>query len=592
MTGARTQLTKVRIAACAIGLAVLILSQATAQTVNVTLSANDGDMAVSGKLLEATPTAYVVATPIGALSFAPDTVTCTSRACPVPRGSVAQDIPEQMRRITLSSLDGQIKIEGRLEGVSQDAFYVEVQGLGQIRVSQTGLRCSGPGCLVTEAVFAPIRDTVRIAASADLLQGALSKLITRFAEQSGLDIASTVATATGYDVSLSGNGGVISISRLDEAEAFTALAAQTVDLVITHRASAKEPMGVDVAADPSSPQPDIEETLLAVTGFSIFTHEDLALPDLSLDQIRGIYRRDITNWADVGGPDGEIIPVTYEPGSSKRQVFDDALFRATGPDYVSGVITASSSEIMTGVLDAFPFSIGYDWNAYAADLKPVRLVGSCGLVNEATPFRYKAGDALLSGRLFMYESGAQTTGLAGAIADYMGTTDAQNVLTVFGFISPQVARAPLTDLLRKSTQIVLKPGLQTEMALRLINDASGWDRLSATFRPDETAPDRFDVASSNTVALLNYLSVLPADSEIVFAGFGDDQGTFESSVQRSNEDADRVAEAMRAAHPEVMANRVVQTRGFGSLAPILCGAKTKASVFNRRVEVWVRSDRR
>lgn len=58
--------------------------------------------------------------------------------------------------------------------------------------------------------------------------------------------------------------------------------------------------------------------------FSLFTlviNQDAGVQDLSLDQIRELYRGNITNWKDVGGNDQPVSLVSREPNSGTRTAF-------------------------------------------------------------------------------------------------------------------------------------------------------------------------------------------------------------------------------------------------------------------------------
>ena len=62
---------------------------------------------------------------------------------------------------------------------------------------------------------------------------------------------------------------------------------------------------------------------------------------LTLDEIRAIYAGEITSWADVGGPDRDILVIDKEPTRGTRHVFMQAVFgddeaEAPGADLVLG----------------------------------------------------------------------------------------------------------------------------------------------------------------------------------------------------------------------------------------------------------------
>ena len=67
---------------------------------------------------------------------------------------------------------------------------------------------------------------------------------------------------------------------------------------------------------------DLHEKPVALSLFSLVVNDTVPFTDLSLDQIRRIYRGDIRNWNQVeGGPDQEIRLVSRDANSGTREVF-------------------------------------------------------------------------------------------------------------------------------------------------------------------------------------------------------------------------------------------------------------------------------
>jgi phosphate transport system substrate-binding protein len=57
----------------------------------------------------------------------------------------------------------------------------------------------------------------------------------------------------------------------------------------------------------------LEQIPIAIDGFGAFTHPDVSIPGLSIEQIQAIYQGKITNWKEVGGPNLRIIPIIPSP---------------------------------------------------------------------------------------------------------------------------------------------------------------------------------------------------------------------------------------------------------------------------------------
>ncbi len=57
----------------------------------------------------------------------------------------------------------------------------------------------------------------------------------------------------------------------------------------------------------------LEQQAVAIDGIAFYVHRDLAIPGLTVSQIKDIYTGKITNWKQVGGPAIEITPLSRDP---------------------------------------------------------------------------------------------------------------------------------------------------------------------------------------------------------------------------------------------------------------------------------------
>jgi phosphate transport system substrate-binding protein len=55
---------------------------------------------------------------------------------------------------------------------------------------------------------------------------------------------------------------------------------------------------------------------IATTAATFYTHPNLRLPGLAVDQVQAIYTGQITNWQEVGGPDLPIVPVSQDTSAA------------------------------------------------------------------------------------------------------------------------------------------------------------------------------------------------------------------------------------------------------------------------------------
>lgn len=69
----------------------------------------------------------------------------------------------------------------------------------------------------------------------------------------------------------------------------------------------------------------ITEHVIAYDGIAVVVHAGNSIGNLSKDQIVKIFKGEIKNWKEVGGPDSEILVVTREESSGTRTAFEELL---------------------------------------------------------------------------------------------------------------------------------------------------------------------------------------------------------------------------------------------------------------------------
>ncbi|MEG2930579.1 MAG: phosphate ABC transporter substrate-binding protein [Ruthenibacterium sp.] len=64
------------------------------------------------------------------------------------------------------------------------------------------------------------------------------------------------------------------------------------------------------------------ETTFALDGIAVIVNNENAVADLDLETLAKIYKGEITNWKEVGGKDGEIVPIGRDAASGTRDGFE------------------------------------------------------------------------------------------------------------------------------------------------------------------------------------------------------------------------------------------------------------------------------
>jgi len=142
---------------------------------------------------------------------------------------------------------------------------------------------------------------------------------------------------SGIKVVINGGGSGVGINQLGEGK---------IDMGMSSR---------DITGDEVNSYPDVnfitnsiaKDAVIPVVSTQIYEE---GVQVLSLDQIGQIYKGEITNWNEIGGPDREILVVDKEASRGTRHVFMEAVFgnknaKAPGADIVLG----SNNEEQTAI---------------------------------------------------------------------------------------------------------------------------------------------------------------------------------------------------------------------------------------------------
>lgn len=116
----------------------------------------------------------------------------------------------------------------------------------------------------------------------------------------------------------------------------------------------------------------LEAVPVAIDGVAFFSHPQLRLPGLSLDQVQGIFTGTITNWREIGGPDLAIVPVSLDlKTTSTLQVLLEGLKKPTlSPD--AKIVRDYTAAIRT--VAATPGAISYASAPSVKEQKSVHLL--------------------------------------------------------------------------------------------------------------------------------------------------------------------------------------------------------------------------
>jgi phosphate transport system substrate-binding protein len=180
------------------------------------------------------------------------------------------------------------------------------------------------------------------------------------------------------------------------------------------KASAKSP-GVEIA--------------VAKDGVAFYVHASNPVNSLTVEQLRGIYLGDITNWKDVGGKDAPIVLYSRENSSGTYVFVKDQLLK--GEDFAAAAQTLPGTAAVVNAVSKELNGIGYGGNAYAKGVKELKVKSGNEEIAPSAE-NVKSGKYPLSRDLFFYLRG-QPAGDAKAFIDFALSPEGQQLVTRVGY---------------------------------------------------------------------------------------------------------------------------------------------------------------
>lgn len=550
-------------------------------TKEVRIYSEDGAINMTAELLDVRENELVVRTAVGPMAIDRSKVICEGPACPAE----ANAEPET-RVVQLTSVDGTITMSGELLEVQPDKFVIQT-AVGPMSVERSSVACEGAACpeveqtLTADYVFAGAEEMGR-----DLMPG----LWTAYAESLGGSIVGPISvdaqtaqysikSATGerlFTVELRSNGSSDGLSSLVNGEAQVAMSlrpANREEIIALRRAGR------------GNLQDFRQEYVIGSDSLVVVVSPRLPIEALSLAQISGVYSGQYTNWSEIGGPNLPITALSREEASLSRELFDQFIFGDVSQLTSSAIILDSSRDVASWVASE-PDSIGYVSVDNIREAKPIDLTLSCGLALSTSPFKTKAEEYSLGGRIRLYTDNTEKDEFLQGFLDFVISAEADPAFTAAGYVGQGIA---IDDqALRSRVEHATDESDPRELSL-MVEELEGAARLSMTFRFDAGSPRLDNKALRDLERLADFLAEPEnGGKEIIFVGFADALGAESYNKTLSAERAQTVLDQLRTvAGGRLDAANLVAT-GFGELAPVACNDNVQGRSINRRVEVWIR----
>lgn len=174
---------------------------------------------------------------------------------------------------------------------------------------------------------------------------------------------------------------------------------------------------------------------VCIVGMGPIVNAGVDVDDLTLDQLKGIFLGEITDWSEVGGTAGAIQVIQREAGSGTRATFEAAVLGGeTAPDSFRPVAEVDSSGTVVEQVAATDGSISYvAFNYMEGDgIKALTVDGV-----EPTQANVESGDFTIWAYEHMYtreDESEDTAPLTQAFIEFMLSDDFADTVVEQGFI--------------------------------------------------------------------------------------------------------------------------------------------------------------
>lgn len=175
----------------------------------------------------------------------------------------------------------------------------------------------------------------------------------------------------------------------------------------------------------------IEYKTIALDGIALAINPSNGVENLTLEQIKGIYTGEITNWSELGGNDADIVVVSRENGSGTRSAFEEIV--GIGDLLTQKTIIKSGNGEVASYVAGEPNAIGYSsfvtLESNSDKIKGVQVEGVTPEVANVQNESYK-----LSRPFIMIYDTTKINDAEKAFVDFLFTEEGQDLMEEAGAI--------------------------------------------------------------------------------------------------------------------------------------------------------------
>jgi phosphate transport system substrate-binding protein len=311
------------------------------------------------------------------------------------------------------------------------------------------------------------------------------------------------------------------------------------------------------------------EQIIALDGLAIILHPDNPIAALSTAQLAQVFAGELSNWAQLGAPDGVISLYARDDQSGTFDTFKELVLSANGKALAANAKRFESSEKLSDAVSQDPNGIGFIGLPYIRQAKALAIAAGDSQPMLPSLTLIATEDYPLSRRLFLYNQPELDNPWARALVQFAHSARGQAIVEQSGFIAQTV-------------QAVNIPA-NAQMPANYQALAQNAQRLSVNFRFQEGSANLDNKALRDLNRLLAYLREQnKLQDKVVLVGFGDAKADPARAELLSKLRAMAVRRELNKAG--VTFRDII---GMGDELPVAANSGDDGRIKNRRVEVWV-----
>ena len=120
-------------------------------------------------------------------------------------------------------------------------------------------------------------------------------------------------------------------------------------------------------------------TQICIDGIATVVSANVAVDDLTREQITAIYSGEITNWSELGGEDADIVVLSRDEASGTYDTWESFTVKGAGVEFVEGMIVVVSNGDLASKLASTPNAIGYVGAGFIDDIGDAKVITVDGI---------------------------------------------------------------------------------------------------------------------------------------------------------------------------------------------------------------------